>query len=266
MKNERLFDAIGQIDEELIEEADPKKKQEQKKKIRVKGWMKISALAACACIVIFIALPDGNKSDAAVGDLEANQSSKPTIEEGAPKVENVESEDEKNYGENTNSNLKETITINNITEPLEIMLPMLSEEIRTEMIDEELFEYYGLNISETLTSIGDFEEEEGGYPKGIYNYSNGDCFDMNQFVYHERLLDYTLCISIGRNTNCIALIEKLDTEAQSSKINNIDMLILRTENEELMYAVFSFGDCDYIISGTNVEEDVFKKILGTITN
>lgn len=172
MKNERLFDAIGQIDEELIEEADPNKKQEQKKKIRVKGWMKISALAACACIVIFIALPDGNKSDAAVGDLEANQSSKPTIEEGAPKVENVESEDEKNYGENTNSNLKETITINNITEPLEIMLPMLSEEIRTEMIDEELFEYYGLNISETLTSIGDFEEEEGGYPKGIYNYSN----------------------------------------------------------------------------------------------
>ena len=68
--------------------------------------------------------------------------------------------------------IKETITINNITEPLEIMLPMLSEEIRTEMIDEELFEYYGLNISETLTSIGDFEEEEGGYPKGIYNYSN----------------------------------------------------------------------------------------------
>ena len=36
MKNERLFDAIGQIDEELIEEADPNKKQEQKKKERGK--------------------------------------------------------------------------------------------------------------------------------------------------------------------------------------------------------------------------------------
>ena len=44
MKNERLFDAIGQIDEEFIEETDPEKKQECKKKMRVKGWMKIETI------------------------------------------------------------------------------------------------------------------------------------------------------------------------------------------------------------------------------
>lgn len=80
MKNERLFDAIGQIDEEFIDEADPKKKQERKKKIRVKGWMKIGALAACACIVIFVALPDGNKSSTGVGDLESNQNTNGVVE------------------------------------------------------------------------------------------------------------------------------------------------------------------------------------------
>ena len=39
MKNDRLFDAIGQIDEEFIEEADPEKKHEQKKKIQVKSFI-----------------------------------------------------------------------------------------------------------------------------------------------------------------------------------------------------------------------------------
>ena len=89
MKNERLFDAIGQIDEELIEEADPKKKQEQKKKIRVKGWMKIGALAACACIVIYIALPDENKSGSVEGNLESNQNTTATVEKTESEAENV---------------------------------------------------------------------------------------------------------------------------------------------------------------------------------
>ena len=80
MKNERLFDAIGQIDEEFIDEADPEKKQESKKKIRVKGWRKIGALAACVCIVIFIALPDENKSSTGVGDLESSQNTNGIVE------------------------------------------------------------------------------------------------------------------------------------------------------------------------------------------
>ena len=57
MKIERLFDAIAQIDEEFIEEADPEKKHEQKKKVQVKNLIKIGALAACMVIIVGISLP-----------------------------------------------------------------------------------------------------------------------------------------------------------------------------------------------------------------
>ena len=55
MKNERLFDAIGQIEEEFIDEADPEKKH--KKKIQVKGWVKIGVLAACVLVIVGISVP-----------------------------------------------------------------------------------------------------------------------------------------------------------------------------------------------------------------
>ena len=57
MKNERLFDAIGQIDEEFIEEADPEKKQESKKKVYAKNEIKIGTLAACVLIIVGISIP-----------------------------------------------------------------------------------------------------------------------------------------------------------------------------------------------------------------
>lgn len=64
MKNERLLDAFGQIEDEFIEEADPEKRKNSSKKPRKKTWIMWGATAACAVLVVGICIPQlfGNKS------------------------------------------------------------------------------------------------------------------------------------------------------------------------------------------------------------
>ncbi len=59
MKNEKLLDVIGQVKEEFIEEAAPKKEAEEetKKKKSFRPWLAWTALAACAVLVIGFGVP-----------------------------------------------------------------------------------------------------------------------------------------------------------------------------------------------------------------
>lgn len=49
MKEERILDVFGKVDEEYIKEADP----EVKTKFKVPVWIKLAAVAACLCLVVF---------------------------------------------------------------------------------------------------------------------------------------------------------------------------------------------------------------------
>lgn len=66
MKSERLLDALGKIDEELIVEAAPEKKLPRKKKRKTK-WMKWGAMAACVVSVVGISIPFVFKGESFVG-------------------------------------------------------------------------------------------------------------------------------------------------------------------------------------------------------
>jgi len=59
MKNERLLDALEKIDEELIAEAAPGNKPPKKKNSVV--WMKWGTMAACALLIVGVAIPYINK-------------------------------------------------------------------------------------------------------------------------------------------------------------------------------------------------------------
>lgn len=81
MKNEKLLDVIGQVKEEFIEEAAPKEKEtiqgktlqvaegpevqtgQTDKKKKSYGWMKWTALAACAALIIGFGAPRLFKKD-----------------------------------------------------------------------------------------------------------------------------------------------------------------------------------------------------------
>ncbi len=60
MKNEKLLDAFGQIDEEFVEEADPEKRKKAKKKSNKNTWIKWGAMAACLCLVVGVLVPIAN--------------------------------------------------------------------------------------------------------------------------------------------------------------------------------------------------------------
>lgn len=55
MKNERLFDALGKMDEELIAEAAPGNKPP--KKAKTATWAKWGAMAACALVLVGVGVP-----------------------------------------------------------------------------------------------------------------------------------------------------------------------------------------------------------------
>ena len=60
MKNERLFEALEKIDEELIDEAAPGNKP-PKKKAKTATWVKWGAMAACALVIVGVGIPYYNK-------------------------------------------------------------------------------------------------------------------------------------------------------------------------------------------------------------
>lgn len=67
MKNERLFEALEKIDEELIDEAAPGNKP-PKKKVKTATWVKWGAMAACTLVIVGIGAPlifnhDGTVTD-----------------------------------------------------------------------------------------------------------------------------------------------------------------------------------------------------------
>lgn len=92
MKNERLFEALEKIDEELIDEAAPGKKP-PKKKAKTAAWVKWGAIVACALVIVGIGVPHiPNHNDGATsGQLESD--GKVTSNEG---MQNIAGEGENN--------------------------------------------------------------------------------------------------------------------------------------------------------------------------
>ena len=95
MSEEKLLDAFGQIEEEFIEEADPEKKRNTGKNGKRNVWVTWGATAACAVMLIGIAIPqlvekgapelpqlEGNISDVTAqeeeGEAEAGLAGEPT--------------------------------------------------------------------------------------------------------------------------------------------------------------------------------------------
>lgn len=92
MKNERLFEALEKIDEELIDEAAPGNKP-PKKKAKTATWVKWGAMAACALVIVGIGVPHilNHNDGVTSGQLESD--GKVTSNEG---VENEAGEGETN--------------------------------------------------------------------------------------------------------------------------------------------------------------------------
>ena len=95
MKNERLFEALEKIDEELIDEAAPGKKP-PKEKAKTAAWVKWGAVAACALIIVGVGVPhirnndgtytDGvpeeSRTEGSISDITSNEGVQPETEEG----------------------------------------------------------------------------------------------------------------------------------------------------------------------------------------
>lgn len=110
MKSERLLDALGKIDDELIAEAAPEKKLPRKKKRKTK-WMKWGAMAACVVIVVGISIPFVFKGESFVsGEPEETETESFAVSEEGQIEDSMASEDaktENNVATDTTDNISE---------------------------------------------------------------------------------------------------------------------------------------------------------------
>ena len=68
--------------------------------------------------------------------------------------------------------------MNEVAELPQMLLPNLSEDALIRKSSEEMFEYYGIDLADRLTSIGTFAEQSELHPHGFYF---DGTFDLNWF-------------------------------------------------------------------------------------
>lgn len=95
MKNERLFEALEKIDEELIDEAAPGNKP-PKKKAKTATWVKWGAMAACALVIIGVGAPLLFNHD---GAITGGKPEEPMLEGNVDTTGNMGIQDEAGEGE-----------------------------------------------------------------------------------------------------------------------------------------------------------------------
>lgn len=239
MNTLRMIKAIGYIDDDLVSDAVVYKGGK-----RSWGWMKYVSVAACLAIVVFSVVcfrTPGVKSP-------------------------IEGANNENTAHSVNS---DSIIINAASSSIQIMFPRFSAEDCSPMSQEELSEYYGIDLRAAVPS--GYYETSSSYPHGLYTVDE-QVFDMNVFFYtRDENSAETLELCIGKETECSQYISGslgLDEDAELSTINNTEMYLFHftgADGETGYYACFQYNDCDLTLIGYNIDEQVLINALQAIT-
>jgi hypothetical protein len=152
---------------------------------------------------------------------------------------------------------------------------------------EELFEHYGIQPFDIAEALDGMELIYGGFygsEYGIYRFPSGGIYDANSFQYHRK--DTTQHISVivkssGFTGYIIDMIENYDS-LLTSKINGEEMAIVRyTDNvgfapsnddiwippySDMYYTKFIYKGLGFFVTGANLSESDFIKVLQHLTN
>lgn len=249
MTNETFDRAINDIRTNLIEEA-----------AQITPRIKPVSRYAAAVFAVF-----------AIGGLAAvhNLSKAPLTDDKTPSLNSFDREAVDNGSANGElpPPVDEKIVVNQTETAPEILLPCLRAEICTDMSSEEMFEYYGLDLTSLLCSIEPFHEIEGSYPHGLYTFTDG-VFDMNHFVYLSEDGLREIEIYIGKKSKCGRLANGFDMDdCASSTVNGTELYIFQYENSPdiCLYAEFEKNGCSFMVLENNVAEPEFLSVLEKLT-
>lgn len=162
--------------------------------------------------------------------------------------------------------IENNIVINNAVSAPEIMLPFLGEDNLIAKSSQEMFEYYGLDITSQLASTGSFYEVNGHYSHGIYTFTDS-VFDMNHFVYASEDGIQEIEFYIGKSTKIQDYVSGMSVdESEKSTVNKTDMYIYRYENstETCLFSVLEINGCNLVVLTYSNQAQTFVSILESL--
>ena len=296
MKSKKLFEEIGNINENLIEQA-AFKSDDKTKNIAI--WYRWASFAACfvliaSVVAVIIPLIESNNIPNIFSVEESSTNESNEKEKGLSKeddensFQNSEKEDitsndnmaDPSQNSDQEESTKENDGINNLIFVNEVnSISNAANEFPPDCYEEvwswdEVLSYYGKNIKPTYI------------PDNLFKISNdtdieltmrGDgtlyC-DVVDFLYREKSEDDvfmqmtpTISISISKMNFFGDMIIDFKTEKKVSNIKNIEVMIGCEENNygdekyDAYIAVFNYDNVYYRVYGSNISLDEFIKTI-----
>lgn len=268
MNKWELFEAAGQVDNDLLEDAEEFLQRSGTR--RPRPWVKWGAMAACltvaVCALWAIGLrePAGPAETAAMSDPKASEELLPTETQPADSVPPEEPEQITRPVVQVNLNqLDGAPEAGTYSAWLD-----LSEENFVPMTREELLDYYGVTLPvgevlPDLTAVG--PKEDSGYGRGIYHNESGVYLDTNTFSFEsaDGVRGVYVKLEMARSLSSYVLELSKDMLAFTT-INGWELALFQYSNWEgdnCQYVEFRQNGVTYYVRGKNLDNQEFAAVL-----
>lgn len=269
MKEIKLFEAVGELDDDLLADAEEFLNAPKTPKPRL--WVKWGGLAAClavaACALWVMSPGEAPGQDAPPSaNLQQNAVPPSEIVRSTPNVDRPTVEPE------TVTRPIIQMNFNQMDGELErdaaAMFALLGEDF-VPMTREELLDYYGvtLPVEEILPSLSAVGPEEGdGFGRGIYRRENGDTyFDTNTFSFESGDGVLGVYVTLDKAFHMPAASWELPGDGlKFTAINGWELALFRYPDEEgnqYFYTEFLQNGVGYRVCGKNRCEQEFAAVL-----
>lgn len=274
-----LFRAVGEADDDILEDAEAFLSSTAAVRKHHRPWMKWGSLAACAalavCAVWFTAGTPEGTADPRAEDLlpPASQSAAPTPEVTAG-AENVDRPAVEPAEETARSFVK--LRVNKLAEEphtVYSMYPLMADFVP--MTRQELLDYYGvtLPVEELFPQLSAEEPEGAGSGGGIYRREGGDIdrengdiyWDSNTFSFTSAGGVKAVNIDLDKEFHLSGSRWELPgNELRFTAINGWELALFCYVDEEgnlYYYTEFRQNGVNYCVTGKNLAEGEFAALL-----
>lgn len=274
MKDIQLFEAVGEVDDRLLLDAEELLRAAPAGR-RASVWVKWGSLAACAALAVCAAwftthTPAGTADPRASEDLlpSVSQSAAPSQEvaqgeptSDAPAVEPAEETARPFAKLKPNKLIEEPQTVCS-------MFPLMTEDF-VPMTRQELLDYYGVELPveelfPQLSAVG--SEEGGGFGRGIYRRASGDIyFDGNTFSFTSTDGIQAVNIALDKVSHMPASPwELIGDELCFTDINGWELALfyyVDRDGNGYWYTEFRQDGAGFCVTGKNLSEGEFAALL-----
>lgn len=262
-----LFRAIGEMDDDILEDAEAFLRAGPEKR-RAPAWVRWGSLAACAALAVCAVW--ALRSAGEPGQLPDVTPPPPETVQSTPNVDRPAVEPAENPEELTRPVVE--MNFNELDKEPDMgftsLFALMTEDF-VPMTREELLDYYGVSlpVEELLPNLSAVGPEEGdGFGRGIYRRGDvGAYFDTNTFSFESAGGVLGVNVTLDKAFHLPSSPWELPgDELCFTVVNGWELALFRYPDEEgnqIIYTEFRQNGVDYCVTGKNLAEGEYAALL-----